>query len=123
MKLGSIVVAGPGFVKEKFADTSNPTLLARGKVNLESASWRRSAIYEVLRKGSLKVLQQDQRVVFETDLMEEVMRRVGKGEETITFGIDEARRACQYGAIETFMISDVKFRESRGMIGMISSNC
>ncbi|HMF30174.1 MAG TPA: mRNA surveillance protein pelota [Candidatus Lokiarchaeia archaeon] len=111
-----IVVAGPGFVKEKFADYLQTHVAgARGKVNLESAtSAEDSAIYEVLRKGTLQVLQQDQRVVFETDLMEEVMRRVGKDEPTVTFGIAEAQQACQFGAIETFLISDVKFRESRG---------
>jgi protein pelota len=111
-----ILVVGPGFVKEKFAEYLQEHVAgARGKTNIESASSAEdSAIYEVLRKGTLQVLQQDQRVVFETDLVEEVMRRVGKNDPTISFGISEAQQACQFGAIETFLISDVKFRESRG---------
>ncbi len=111
-----IMVAGPGFTKEKFAEyLQKHVAAARGKVSIESAtSAEESAIYEVLRKGTLQSLLQDQRVVYETDLMEEVMRRIGKDQPTVTFGIPEARQAAQYGAMEKFLISDVKFRESRG---------
>ncbi len=111
-----ILVAGPGFTKEKFAaHLQKHVAAARGKVSLESAtSAEESAIHEVLQKGTLQALQQDQRVVYETDLMEEVMRRIGKDQPTVTFGLSEAKQAAQMGAIEKFLISDVKFRESRG---------
>jgi len=111
-----IMVAGPGFTKGRFAEYLQQHVAgARDKVSTESAtSAEDSAINEVLRKGSLHALQQDQRVVYETDLMEEIMRRIGKDEPTIAIGLAEATRASQMGAIETFLISDVKFRESRG---------
>ena len=111
-----IMVVGPGFTKEKFAEylqSHVPT--TRGKVKTESAtSAEESAIYEVLRKGSLQAFLQNQRVVYETDLIEEVLRRIGKSQQTLTFGIQEARQAAQFGAIEKFLISDVKFRECQG---------
>jgi len=111
-----ILIVGPGFTKEKFAEyLQNHVAAARDKVKLESAtSAEESAIYEALRKGTLQSLLQDQRVVYETDLMEEVMRRIGKDQPTVTFGISEAKQAAQYGAVEKFLISDVKFRECQG---------
>ncbi len=111
-----IMVVGPGFTKEKFAEyLQNHVVASKGKVSVESAtSAEESAIYEVLRKGTIKTLQQDQRVFYETELMEEVMRRIGKDEPTVTFGLVEAQQAAQMGAIEKFLISDVKFRESCG---------
>ena len=40
------------------------------------------------------------------------MRRLGKGEGTVAYGVDEVERAAKIGAIERLVLADIMLRES-----------
>jgi protein pelota len=44
--------------------------------------------------------------------MEEAMKRLGKGENTITYGLSEVENASQVGAIEKLVLADTLLRDS-----------
>ena len=52
------------------------------------------------------------RVVDETEVMEEVMKRLGKGEGTITYGLEAVETAVSMGAVEKLVVADTVLRES-----------
>jgi protein pelota len=52
------------------------------------------------------------RIVDETEVMEEVMKRLGKGEGTITYGLDAVENAVNMGAVQKLVLADTLLRES-----------
>jgi protein pelota len=110
-----IVIVGVGFVKSDFAKfvADNAGDLAKSVVDVKSVnSGGVSGIYEALRSGVLLKAAAQLRIVDETETMEEVMKRLGKGEATITYGIAEVECAVQVGAVEKLVIADTMLRES-----------
>jgi len=65
-----------------------------------------------LRSGVLLKAAKQLRIVDETEVMEEVMKRLGKGEGTITYGLAAVENAVQMGAIEKLVLADTMLRES-----------
>jgi protein pelota len=44
--------------------------------------------------------------------MEEVMKRLGKGEGTVTYGLDAVEKAIMTGAVEKLIIADTTLRDA-----------
>ena len=110
-----IVIVGVGFVKSDFAKyvADNARDLAKAVVDVKSVNnGGVSGIYEALRSGVLLKAAAQLRIVDETETMEEVMKRLGKGEATITYGLAEVENAVQTGAVEKLIIADTMLRDS-----------
>jgi protein pelota len=111
----SIVILGVGFVKNDFATylKDNASDMAKSLADVKSVNNGGVAgIYEALRSGVLLKAAHKMRVLEETEVMEEAMKRLGKGENTITYGLDEVEKAAQLGAIEKLILADTLLRES-----------
>jgi protein pelota len=48
----------------------------------------------------------------ETWVVEEILKRLGKGERTVVYGLDEVCKAAEYGAVETLVLADKVLREA-----------
>ena len=110
-----IVIVGVGFIKNDFAKfvADNASDIAKAVVDVKSVNnGGVSGIYEALRSGVLLKAAAQLRIVDETETMEEVMKRLGKGEATITYGLSEVERAVQVGAVEKLIVADTSLRES-----------
>jgi protein pelota len=111
----SIVIVGVGFVKNDFVSylRDNAGEMAKLLADVKSVNnGGVSGIYEALRSGVLLKAAHKMRVLEETEVMEEAMKRLGKGENNITYGLDDVERAVQVGAIETLILADSLIRES-----------
>jgi protein pelota len=111
-----IVIVGVGFVKGDFARfvADNGGDLAGSVADVKSVNNGGVAgIYEALRSGVLLKTAKQLRVVDETETMEEVMKRLGKGEATITYGLGEVEKAVRIGAVEKLVLADTLLRESQ----------
>ena len=110
-----IVIVGVGFVKGdfvKFLADEAPDV-AKTVADVKSVNnGGVSGIYEALRSGVLLKAAKQLRIVYETEIVEEVMKRLGKGEATITYGIDEVETAVKMGAVEKLVLADIMLRES-----------
>ena len=110
-----IVIVGVGFVKSDFAKflSDEGADMAKSVVDVKSVNnGGVSGIYEALRSGVLLKAAKQLRIVDETDVMEEVMKRLGKGEGTVTYGLEAVENAVKMGAVEKLVLADTMLRES-----------
>jgi protein pelota len=71
-----------------------------------------SGIYEALRSGVLLKASHQLRIVDETQVIEEVMKRLGKGEGTVTYGLNAVENAVRMGAVEKLIVADTTLRDA-----------
>jgi protein pelota len=71
-----------------------------------------AGIYEAMRSGVLLRASHQLRIVDETETIEEVMKRLGKGEGTITYGLDAVENAVTVGAVEKLVLADIVLRDA-----------
>ncbi len=71
-----------------------------------------AGIDEALRSGVLLKAAHQLRVVDETETMEEVMKRLGKEEGTVTYGLDAVENAVKMGAVEKLVVADTTLRDA-----------
>lgn len=110
-----IIIIGTGFVKTDFAKyiAEEAQDMNKALADIKSVNNGGTAgIYEALRSGVLLKATHKLRVVEETQAIEEVMKRLGKGEGTITYGLAGVEEAVQMGAIEKLIIADTALRDA-----------
>ncbi len=110
---GLIVIAGPGFVKDHFKEF----LLKEGIKDLPPVVTENTnsigvpGAKEILYRGVISKALKGIKLETETQLMEEIMEHIAKGDGMGTYGDQEVARAVQYGAVEELLITDKKLRE------------
>ena len=110
-----IIIVGVGFVKNDFAnflseearEISNSVFDVKGVNNGGVAG-----IYEALRSGVLLKAEKQLRIVDESEIMEEVMKRLGRGEGLVAYGMEEVEKAQNVGAIQQLIVADNLLREA-----------
>ncbi len=110
-----IVIIGAGFVKNDFAKylSEEAQEMSKSVVDIKSVNnGGTSGIYEALRSGVLLRASHQLRIVDETETIEEVMKRLGKGEGTVTYGLSAVENAANMGAIEKLVVADVTIRDA-----------
>jgi protein pelota len=112
-RIKSIVIAGPGFTKERLLSYLDKDKEIRKLCSLETASnGGMPGVQEVIRRGALTKVLEDIRLVEESKLMEELLRRLGKDERTAVYGRGEVERATSFGSVETLLITDTLLRNA-----------
>ena len=110
-----IVVIGVGFVKSDFVSylSEEAKEMSKSIVDVKSVNnGGTSGIYEALRSGLLLKASHQLRIVDETETMEEVMKRLGKGEGTVTYGLEAVENAIMMGAVEKLVVADTTLRDA-----------
>ncbi|MCW3999390.1 MAG: mRNA surveillance protein pelota [Candidatus Bathyarchaeota archaeon] len=115
VKCNPIVVIGAGYVKNDFVNylQDESKELFKSVVDIKSVNNGGTAgIDEALRSGVLLKTAHDLRIVEETEVMEEVMKRLGKGEGTVTYGLEPVENAVLMGAVEKLIVADTTLRDA-----------
>jgi protein pelota len=110
-------VAGPGFTKEefhKFLREGYPELASKVRRDDVSAGGR-AGLYEIVRRGLVEQVSHEDRLSFETSLMEQLMAKIAK-EELATYGKEDVARAASLGAVEKLLIADELLRRDRARL-------
>lgn len=110
-----IAIIGVGFVKNDFAKflENEAADVAKSVVDVKSVNNGGVAgIYEALRSGVLLKTMKYMRIVEETETIEEVLKRLGKGQLNVTYGFEEVKNAAELGAIEKLVLADTMLRET-----------
>lgn len=112
----SIAIIGVGFIKNdfvKFLEKEAPEI-AESVVDVKGVNNSGVAgIYEAIRSGVLTKTMRHLRVMEEAEIVEEVLKRLGKGERNVTYGMEEVRRAADFGAVEMLILADITLREAK----------
>ncbi len=110
-----IVVLGLGFIKNYFVKylEERMTELREKIIDTKSVnSTGQAGVYEALRSGILTKALRQVRIAEEAEVVEEVLRRLGKERMTVTYGLAEVEKACGLGAIEKLLLTDRYLREA-----------
>jgi len=110
-----IAIIGVGFVKNDFAKfvENEDSELAKSIVDVKSVNNGGVAgIYEALRSGVLLKTVKQLRISEEAVIVEEILKRLGKGESNVTYGFDDVEKAANMGAIEKLVLADAVLRGS-----------
>jgi protein pelota len=110
-----IAVIGVGYVKNGFAKflESEAGDMAKSVVDVKGVNNGGVAgIYEAFRSGVLLKTMSQMRMVEEAEVVEEFLRRLGKGEANVTYGFDEVKKAAGMGAVEKLVLADSALRDS-----------
>ncbi|MEM3378569.1 MAG: mRNA surveillance protein pelota [Candidatus Bathyarchaeia archaeon] len=110
-----IVILGVGFVKNDFARflAEEAADMAKSVADVKSVnSGGAAGIYEALRSGVLSKAARQLRIVDEAEVIEEVMKRLGKGEATVAYGLEAVEQAVKMGAVEKLALADTMLREA-----------
>ena len=109
-----IVIVGPGSTKEKLAEVlKNKVPKSKNLILLEHVSTGTvSGIYEALNRGIIERIASEIRLNREIQLMNDIMRHLGKDTGKTAYGWTEINRAVQFGAVETLLVLDKLFREA-----------
>lgn len=110
-----IVIVGVGFVKADFAKflADEAADIEKSVIDVKSVNnGGVSGIYEALRSGVLLKAAKQLRIVDENEVIEEVMKRLGKNEATVTYGLHAVENAVNMGAVEKLILADTILRES-----------
>lgn len=110
-----IAIIGVGFIKNDFAKflENEAADIARSVKDMKSVnSGGIAGIYEALRSGVLLKTMKQLRIAEETKVIEEILKRLGKAEANVTYGLEEVEKAARLGAIEKLALADIILRES-----------
>ena len=110
-----IVIIGAGYVKNDFVNylQEESKELSKAVADIKSVNNGGTAgIDEALRSGILLKATHELRILNETESMEEVLKRLGKGEGTVTYGLEPVENAATMGAIEKLIIADTTLRDA-----------
>jgi protein pelota len=104
---GTVVIAGPGFVKDevaKYLREKIPDLKDRC-ITVETKRSGRGAVTEALGKGVLEKITGDLQLKREAELLDTFLERMGKG-EPVAYGRAEVEEAVSAGAAEQVLVVD-----------------
>jgi protein pelota len=110
-----LVIIGAGFVKNDFVTylQDENKELSKAVVDIKSVNNGGTAgIDEALRSGVLLKTAHQLRIIDETETMEEIMKRLGKGEGNVTYGLAAVENAANMGAIEKLIVADTALRDA-----------
>ena len=110
-----IVIIGVGFVKNDFVKhlQNEASDLAKSVVDVKSVNNGGVAgIREALRSGVLLKALKQLRIVEESEVVEDILKRLGKSEANVTYGLEEVQKAAATGAVEKLVLADTALRES-----------
>jgi protein pelota len=71
-----------------------------------------AGIHEALRAGVLLKTVKQLRICEEAAVVEEVLKRLGKGESNVAYGFDDVEKAANYGGVEKLVVADTVLRGS-----------
>lgn len=111
-----IIIAGPGFerenlfnyIKERDKELTNKIILEH------SSDVGISGVKEVIKKSANKILRET-RIAKETELIEEVLKRI-KTNGLVVYGREDTEKAINYGAVESLIVSEEKIREFENLM-------
>jgi len=110
-----IAIIGVGFVKGEFAKflENEAGDVAKSVMDVKSVNNGGVAgIYEAMRSGVLLKTMKQQRIIKEAEIMEEVLKRLGKGESNVAYGLEEVEKVTRLGAVEKLVLADTMLREA-----------
>jgi protein pelota len=110
--INSVIVAGPGFVKDEFAEFLREKGF-KGRLFVEGTSTTGlTGINELIKGPAIAKIAREAQIVEESKLIEKLLEEIAK-DGLATYGMEEVKKASELGAIETLLVLDKLLVENR----------
>lgn len=109
-----LVVLGPGFAKEDFyewAKKNYPDMVKYAEV-IPAGEGGMTGVHEVLKTGKERGSLEGQRMSYETEKVEDLLREIKK-DGAYAYGKESVEKAVQMGAVDTLLILDEEVRTEK----------
>ncbi|AIY91271.1 mRNA surveillance protein Pelota [Geoglobus acetivorans] len=109
-----LVIAGPGFAKEdfyRFLKDRDPTMAEKAILSDASAIGMRGFV-EVIRRGVVERIAGELRIARDAEYLEKLLEEISKDGKAV-YGIEDVRKAYEYGALEILLVADEYLRKER----------
>ncbi|MCS7130375.1 MAG: mRNA surveillance protein pelota [Archaeoglobaceae archaeon] len=102
-----LVLAGPGFTKKDFYDylRQKDAEMAKRTVIVDTSMIGKRGFVEVLKRRTIDRLIGEIRLAEEAELVDRLLEGIAKNEK-VSYGLEEVKKAKEYGAIEILLVSD-----------------
>jgi len=110
-----LVILGPGFTKEDFFEYCKnhyPEYVKHAEV-IPTGIGGKTGIHEVLKSGEERGALEGQRVSFETEKIENLLKEIKK-DGAYAYGMESVQKAVKIGAADELLILDTKVRTEEG---------
>lgn len=110
-----LVVIGPGFTRDhfvKFGKEYAPSLFQNCLVH-GTGSAGMNGVQEAIRSGVVEHIARENRVVFETKLVDQLFEEIKKN-GLAGYGVDEVEMLLRNGAVDRLLITDMLIRTETG---------
>lgn len=109
----AVIINGPGFTKENllaFLKDKYPKIAEICYLESTGAGGR-AGVQEVLKRGAVDRIIENNRVSLETNLVERLFEEIGKN-KLAAYGLEEVKKALECGAVQKLLISDAFLRSN-----------
>lgn len=102
-----LVIAGPGFIKKDFYEflRQKDAEMAKRAMIVDTSSIGRRGFIEVLKRRAIDKIIGEIRLAEEAEVVERLLEGIAKNEK-VSYGLEDVKRAKEYGAIEILLVSD-----------------
>jgi protein pelota len=114
-KESPLIIVGPGFAKEhflKYGKEKKISLLDNYLVH-GTGNAGVNGVHEAIKSGIVEKITKENRVVFETQLIEKLFGEIKKNGLAI-YGVNEVDVALKNGAVERLLITDIMVKTKKG---------
>ncbi|MDR2829662.1 MAG: mRNA surveillance protein pelota [Methanobrevibacter sp.] len=107
-KINTIIVAGPGFVKNSFYSylSDNYPEIAKKSILESTGAGGRSGIQEILKKGTLEKINSENIIAIETSKVNEILKEIAISPSKIVYGKKDVETAIVSGAVKNLLVLD-----------------
>ena len=125
MRIDRAIIAGPGFVPEKFQKwATNRGLQKKFQIAFEkTADAGLNGVYELVKGDRLTKAAADMQVVRETQLMEKALAELGKRSGKAEYGTERIKMALAMGAVEELLLGEKLLVENPTLAEELTSAC
>ncbi len=102
-----LIIAGPGFAKKDFYEflSEKNAEMAKRAILCDTSSTGVRGFIEVLKRRVVDRIAGEVRIAEEAEYMDRLLEGIAKGSK-VAYGLDEVRKAKDYGAIDVLLIAD-----------------
>lgn len=108
-QISGIIIAGPGMIKDEFANYLREKLKIKAPIIVDQASSGTAAgIHEILRRGTALRITQEFRIAQDLKDYEEFLAHLGRRDGLVCYGLDAVEKVVKWGAAKKiFVIVDL----------------
>ncbi|MFP4116987.1 MAG: mRNA surveillance protein pelota [Candidatus Aenigmatarchaeota archaeon] len=110
-----IVVAGPGFVKDKIYKMLEEDLSEKS-VKANTSHSGTTGVEEVIKRGVIEKVVEDSRISDESSAVERLLEEFSKDSGEVAYGIEDVDKAVEMGAVKKILVSEKKLKDLRDLV-------